>query len=242
MPVKGISSLVGSNAALIMLVAMCSNAQTPRHTIQTAIIGQGETEVTLVNTSDVPITAVHATYLCSPYPIEIWSDTLLDFVPNGIPPKGTYRFGIPRMAASCPGGIEDIAYADGVHEGSIIGRERTINRRQAVYDEVTKVRAWIQAIPATEWNSSKFLSFATARQEQLKNNQVMPKTKAFDEKHARMDAISSIVHRIQGIEPPHNQAALTQEQAFRIMNKWVNALGGALKLDGVETSTSAATK
>lgn len=239
MIVKRISSLVSSSAALIVSASLCSTAEIPRHTIQTAVNGQGITEVTLVNTSNVPITAIHVTFLCSPYPAEISLDALVEGTVNGsIPSQGTFRYEIPPLAAACPGGIEDIAYADGVHEGSVIGRERTINRRRAVYDEVTKVKAWIQAIPASEWNSARYLSFAIARQEQLKNDQVMPKTKAFDEKQVRMEAMSALIRRIQGIDPPHNQAILTQEQALRIMNKWVNVLGDALKLDGVVEASS----
>lgn len=239
MIVKRISSLVGSSAALIVSASLCSTAQIPRHTIQTAVNGQGITEVTLVNTSNVPITAIHVTFLCRSYPAEISSDALVEGALNGsIPSKGTFRYVIPPLAAGCPGGIEDIAYADGAHEGSVIGRERTINRWRAVYDEVTKVRAWIQAIPAAEWSSSKFLSFATARQEQLENDQVMPKTKAFDEKQARIQAMSAIVGRLQGIGQSHNAAIVTQAQALRVMNNWTTVLGDALKLDGIVEASS----
>lgn len=240
MIVKGTLSSAGINVALMALSSCLSlTAQTPRHTIQTAINERGDKELILVNTSDIPITAIHSTYLCAPYPLEVSSDTLLEFALNGsIPPNGMYKYVIPPQAAGCPGGIEDITYADGAHEGSAIGRLRTINRRRAVYDEVSKTRDWIQAIPAAKWSPSVFLSFANTRREQLNNDPAAPKTQAHDEKLARLEAMSAIIRRLKGIGEPQSKVILTQEQALRIMNKWAEVLDNALTLDGVTVASS----
>jgi hypothetical protein len=240
MSVTGILSSARVSAALIALWSCLSlYAQTLRHAVQTATNERGDTELILVNTSEIPITAIHSTYFCTPYPLEVSSDTLVEFALNGsIPPKGTYRYVIPPQATRCPGGIEDIAYADGAHEGSAIGRLRTINRRRAVYDEVSKVRDWVQAVPANEWNSSAFLSFATTRHGQLNKDPAMPKTQAFDEKHARLEAMAAIIRQLKGIGEPQSKVILTQAKALRIMNKWMDVLDNALKLDGVTVASS----
>lgn len=157
------------NVLVLMLAVTADPARAAQHyTVHLDTASPRQSALVLENANNADITGFHAVFTCDYGKADLFFDTIFNYGANKpIPPGGHFVYSIPSSIAKCPGGIDAVAFSNGVIEGNANAAAALVKRRSAAIDELKHAQLILPPLNGDQWNIRTFRQSMVARRNEV---------------------------------------------------------------------------